>query len=63
MIRLPLGQIIFMQLATWYSLQQVDIIQLLSHVSHSIHNFFYHSTSSRLYITPSANFSGLAVTY
>lgn len=62
MFRLPLRQIIFMQLATWHSLQRIDIIQLLSPLSHSIHNFFYRSISSRLYITPSANFSGLAVT-
>jgi hypothetical protein len=60
MIRLPLRQIIFMQLTTWYSLQRLDIIQLLSPLSHSIHNFFYRSTSSRLYI---ANFSGLVAAY
>jgi hypothetical protein len=41
-----------MQLATDYSLQLVDITPLLSSLSHSIHNFFYCSTSSRLYITP-----------
>jgi hypothetical protein len=63
MFRLPLRQVIFIQFATWYFLQRVDIIPLLSALSHSIHNFFYRSTSSRLYITPSANFSGLVAAY
>jgi hypothetical protein len=52
----------FVQLATWYSLQRVDIIQLLSPLSQLILNSFCHSTSSRRSITLFADFSGLTVT-
>jgi len=53
MFRLPLQSIIFIQLTSCYPLQRVDFIWLISPLSYSIHDFFCHTTSSRLYITRS----------